>query len=192
MIFVLHVDGEPAQAMIDGRLLIIPPNELFEVPEIRGMDCNNNGPVEYLIPDKLVAQKLIQHCWFHGLVEVPMVRTKGGVTSDIDAARASARTALETAQDSMLTKYVQDQQERVTRDNKPAIAPSAPLEKIIRKRGIDLKRDFNIDPPAWNIGKSRDRDAEFEALKEAHDKMTKQFDELLARLGDNAEAAKKK
>src|SRR6266478_5949752 len=118
MIFVLHVDDEPAQAMIDGRLLIIPPNELFEVPEIRGMDCNNNGPVEYLIPDKLVAQKLIQHCWFHGLVEVPMVRTRGGVTSDIDAARASARTALETAQDSMLTKYVQDQQERVTRDNK--------------------------------------------------------------------------
>lgn len=191
MIFLLHVDEEPAKASIDGRLFVIPPNELFEVPEIRGTDCNNNGPVEYVITDKLVAQKLVQHCWYHGMVEVPMIRTKGGVTSDVDAAKKAARVALELAQDKMLTSYVQEQQERVTRENKPALAPSVPLIKIIERRGINLKRDFNIDPPGWVVENKRDRDAELDTLRQQNEALAQKMNDLLAKLGEGEPAKKK-
>ena len=184
MIFLLHVDSEAATALVDGRLFVIPPNELFEVPEIRGTDCNNNGPMEYVITDKQVAQKLIAHCWYHGVVEVPMTRTKGGVTSDIETARKVARQALETAEDTILTQYVEAQQERVIRENKPAIPPSAPLIKIIEKRGINLKKEFNIDPPGYNVAQHRDRDAEMDVLR-------KQVEELTALLTSPKELTKK-
>ena len=177
MIFVLHMDEETAQVRIDGRLFSIPPNELFEVPDITGTDCNNNGPTEYRIPEKQVAAKIIEHCWYHGMVEVPMTRTKGGVTSDIEAARKAARTALELAHDTMLNKYVTDQQERLSIYNKPALAPSTPIMKIIERRGIDLDRDFGIKPPGFDMRGARDRDAEMEELK-------KQIAELRANMSE--------
>jgi len=172
MIFLYHVDDENAEAVIDGRLFVIPPNDLFEVPEIRGTDTNNNGPQEYIIPDRIVAQKLLEHCWYHGVVQVPMIKTKGGVSSDIESAKRAAREALNNAHDMMLTRYVQDQQERVTRENKPAIAPGGRLTNIIERRGIDLKKEFNIDPPGWKSDKIRDRDAEFAAMQKKIDELT--------------------
>lgn len=172
MIFLYHVDNENAETVIDGRLFVIPPNDLFEVPEIRGTDTNNNGPQEYIIPDKMVAQKILEHCWYHGVVQVPMIRTKGGVTSDVKAAEREARESLERAHDMMLTRYVQDQQERVTRENKPALAPGGRLTKIIERRGIDLKKEFNIDPPGWRTDKIRDRDAQMDAMQAKIDELT--------------------
>src|SRR2546430_2791888 len=123
MKFVYHVNGESAILMIDGRLLTIPPNEIFEVPEIRGTDCNNNGNFEYIIPDHQVLQRILEHGWYHGLVEVPVIRTKNSFTADTDAAKRLAGDALQLAEDKILTRYVTDQQERTTKEGKPAIAP---------------------------------------------------------------------
>src|SRR5204863_3582008 len=184
MKFVYHVDDEPASVLIDGRLLTIPPNELFEVPEIRGTDCNNNGNFEYIIPDHAVLNRLLEHAWYHGLVEVPVIRTPSGVTTDVEAAKRQARDKLNAAHDRILTRYVSDQQERVTQHGKSAIAPGGRVLQIIEKRGIDLKRDFNIDPPGFVVEKTANRDAEIASLREENARTQKQLQELLERLND--------
>jgi hypothetical protein len=179
MIFLYHCDEETAYIRVDGKLLTIPPNELFEVPELRGMDCNNNGNQEYIIPPKMVAEKAMEDGWFHGIVLVPVTKTKTGVTADVEPAKIAARTALEAAEDTSLTKYVNDQQERVTMHNKPAMAPGGRILKIIQKRGIDLKKDFNIDPPGFQVQKGRDRDAEMDAMREQNALLQKQMAEMM-------------
>lgn len=179
MIFLFHVDTEDACCRIDNRTIVIPPNEPFEVPEIRSTDCNNNGPYEYLIPDHKVAEKVMEHCWYNGIVQVPVIKSKTGVSIDVDKARVEAKTKLSLAEDRILTRYVSDQQERVTQHNKPAIAPNGRVAMIIEKRGIDLKKEFNIDPPGYVLDKLNDRDAELQELRKQNEATQKQLAELL-------------
>src|ERR1051326_7713032 len=108
MRFVFHVDDEPASVMIDGRLLTIPPNEPFEVPELRGTDINNNGPHEYIIPDHQVMAKILDHAWYHGVIEVPVIRSKQGISADMSKAVTMATDALVIAEDKILTRYIAD------------------------------------------------------------------------------------
>lgn len=184
MIFLFHVDDEPAVCRIDNKTIAIPPHELFEVPEIRGTDTNNNGPQEYITPAHQVAKLVIAHCWYNGIVEVPILKTKTGLTADVPAAEALAKKALSKAQDLILTKYVQDQQERVTQYNKPAIAPNGRVKTIIEKRGIDLKKEFNIDPPGYVVEKVQDRDAEMATLRSQNEAMQRQMAQILKQLGE--------
>ena len=101
MIFVFHAADETAFVRIDGRLFMIPPNELFDVPEIRGTDMNNNGPFEYIMPERLVAEKLVEHCWTYGLVIVEMKKGPKGFTTDIEDAKVRAEFKLNEAQDTI-------------------------------------------------------------------------------------------
>ncbi len=80
--------------------------------------------------------------------------------------------------------YVNSQQERQVRDNKPAIAPNGRVLTVIQKRGIDLKREFNIDPPGWKAAQIRDRDAEMDAMR-------KQIEELTSLLTSGSSKGKK-
>lgn len=170
-----HCSPETVSVRVDGKLFVLPPNEICEINEVRGTDCNNNGPYEYIIPEKLVAQLIISRKPF--IVEIPMVRTKGGVSSDLAAAQKQAKAALELYEDSQLAKYIEDQQDRVMKHNKSPMAPSAPILAILEKRGLDLKKDFNLEVPGLMIGKVRDRDAEIDSLRE-------QVDRLMTALGE--------
>lgn len=164
MIFVMHMDEEVATVVVDGRLLTIPPDFAFEVPEIRGNDMNNNGHYEYIIPDHQVAAKVREHGWYHGIVDVPVIRTGNAITVDTDAARVAAKTALMAAQDAMLTLYITEQQERI-KGGKAALPPDGRVATVIERRGIDLRRDFSIDPPGYTLGKIVNREAEIDDLK---------------------------
>lgn len=170
-----HVSDETVVTRVDGHMFIIPPNEVFEVEEVRGNDRNNNGSYEYVITDAQIAKLIISRKPF--IVEVPMHRTKGGVSGDVDTAKKDAKAALELHEDSMLNKYINDQQERTMRENKPPLAPSAPIVKILEKRGLDLDKDFNLKVPGLAVGRFRDRDAEIDALNQ-------KIDNLMAALGE--------
>lgn len=176
--YVFHCSDEDASAVIDGRLIVIPPNELYEVEEIRGTDVNNNGKYEYIIPVHKVIERLLQHCWHFGLVVVPMTRTVGGVTSDLDAAKKMAFDARIAAEDTMLSKYISDQTERVTINGKAPIAPSKPIRRILDARGLDLIKDFNLTVPGETISKAADRDKEMSEMKLRMDKQDKENEEL--------------
>lgn len=178
-VYVYHCSKTPASAVIDGHLIVIPPNELTEIDEIRGTDVNNNGKFEYLIPVSKVIERLLHHCWHFGLVVVPMTRTVGGVTSDLPAAKKAAALALNAAEDTMLSKYIADQQERVTIQGKAPLAPSEPIVRILEARQLDLNKDFNLKVPGLSIKKANDRDAEIAELQKANEDMKKRMDAML-------------
>jgi hypothetical protein len=165
MRFVYHVDDETAHITVDGRMISIPPNEIFEVPELRGNHFNNNGPCEYIITEAKVAEELIRQGWYHGIVDVPIRRSKNGMEADVEAARKLATALLIDSEDKILGQYISDQQERTTVHGKAAIAPIGRVLKIIEARGIDLEKDYNISPPGYGMAKARNRDAEVEELK---------------------------
>lgn len=183
MKFVYHVNNEPAVMLIDGHLITVNPREVTEVKEIVGMDCNNNGPVEYRIPDHKVLGLMLEHAWYHGLVEVPVIRKGNDFTTDVEGAAERAADALQIAEDKMLTQYVTEQQERVSRHNKSAIAPNGRVLKIINKRGIDIKKEFNIDAPGYTIDKAADRDKQIQELQA-------QVEKLMAALGESKPSKK--
>lgn len=186
--YVYHCAETNASAVIDGHLIVIPPNELFEVEELRGTDVNNNGKYEYVIPVKDVIKHLMHHCWHYGLVVVPMTRTEGGVTSDIKAAQAAAVVARNAAEETMLAKYISDQQERVTIQGKSPLAPSVPIVRILESRGLDLDKDFNLKVPGLSIKKATDRDAEIAELQASN----KKLQESMAAMLDLMEKQQKK
>jgi len=165
MRFVYHVDNETAHLTIDGRLISIPPNELFEVPELRGNHFNNNGPCEYVITDAQMVNHIQQQGWWAGIVEVPIRKSKNGMDADLDAARKLAAAALEKSRDQTLADYITEQRERQTIHNQAPIAPVGRVLKIIEARGIDLQKDFNISPPGYAMEKQKSREAELEELK---------------------------
>jgi hypothetical protein len=173
MRFLYHCDDETAHVTVDGRMISIPPNEIFEVPELRGNHFNNNGPCEYIITEAKVAEELIRQGWYHGIVDVPIKKSKSGMEADVESARKQAAALLNENQDKILAQYISDQQERTTVHGKAAIAPIGRVLKIIEARGIDLEKDYNISPPGYGMAKARDRDAEMEELKRQMAEMQK-------------------
>jgi hypothetical protein len=165
MRFVYHVDNETAHLSIDGRLISIPPNELFEVPELRGNHFNNNGPCEYIITEAQMVQHITEQGWYHGIVEVPVRKSKTGMDADVEAARTLAQAALDKSRDQTLADYISEQRERQTVQNLAPLAPMGRVLKIIEARGIDLEKDFNLAPPGYAVHKQKSREAEIEELR---------------------------
>lgn len=186
MKFLMHVDEENAEVQVDGRSFSIPPNELFEVPEIRGTDCNNNGQHQYISPPEHVAKVILNAAWYHGMIEVPVTRKGFQMEVDIPAARAEADARLREAEHKMLERYVMDQRERALA-NAPPLPPSGRLVTIIKRRGIDLKRDFNIDPPGWAMTGIFDRDQRMAELEAQNQKLMEMMAQMAARLDATAD-----
>lgn len=180
MIFVYQCSGEPASTQFDGHLITVPSDELFEVPSIPGTDVNNNGKFEYETHEKKVAEHLVRHLWPNGLVVVPMTKTKGGVSSDIEAAKKAARDAMDLAQDGMLNRYLQEQQNRALQSPPAApLPPSRPILKILEMRGLDLEKDFNIKVPGFNKADYRSNSSEMEEMRRKNAELEAKLDKLL-------------
>src|ERR1041385_5771515 len=113
--FVYHEAGETAQIRIDGKSFEIPSHELYEVPDVTGTDCNNNGPYEYRTPAAFIAAKICEHAWYLGIVQVTVKVGKGGTTleSNVEEAKLQAQQAVRAAEDKILERYVSDQRERI-------------------------------------------------------------------------------
>jgi hypothetical protein len=178
MIFLFHVYRDPAQLCIDGKTFIIPPNELFEVTEIRGMDCNNNGHQEYITPPSKVAELIIARGKHFGIIEVPLTRRGTDVQVDIEDARRRAKDLLRSTEDQMLMAYVREQQERA-QANAPVQAPGGRVLEIIQERGLDIKKEFNINPVGWVLGEQAAKDNRMEELERQNAQLQSQMKELL-------------
>ena len=190
--FLLHTSAETAHLIdAEGRSYHIPPNEAWDVPTINGTDIPGPaGQPAYksftTSPDKVGAM-LIRQGVYYGLVEVKVLRTPTGTTFDLDGAKEASTRARRQAEDAMLQSYVKGAKEDELA-KLPIRPPSAPIQKILNERKLDLKRDFGVQPVGWILSEgAKSRDVEFAALKaETEDQkqkisdLTKMLEQLLA------------
>jgi hypothetical protein len=178
MIFLYHENDKNAEAQVDSSSFSIPPGELWEVPDVHSTDNNR----EYITPAKIVAELILKRCWYHGMIVVPVERVGNSFNTNMEAAEKQARQALRDSEDHMLTNYVNWQKERMaSTPGAVALPPGGTVQKIIEKRGIDLKRDFNIDPPGYVIEKGHATEDRMKALEQENAEMKEMLKQLLAK-----------
>lgn len=129
---LFHCDeSEPVADLINGALIILPPNE----------------PVEL---DEFIANAVLDHkAEIHGIVEVNATKTKTGVVYDIDEAIPRAMEALERAELATINFYVRQQMEDRIAGGKQPLPPNGRALGIIRKRKVSLRNEYGIVPVGW-------------------------------------------
>ena len=168
--YLLHTSKEIAHLIdAEGKTYHIPPNEAWEVPEIRGTDIP--GPAgaapykTFVTPSHKVGEMLMKQGVYYGLVEVHQVRQGNSIIFDVEGAMKASGVARKQAEDAMLQTYVKAAKEDELGKH-PIRPPSAPIQKILNERGLDLKRDFGVQPVGWTLSEgAKARDAEMAALK---------------------------
>lgn len=145
MKIVLQVSGEMGTVKIDGRELFIRSGEPFEVPVLTGTDFDAAGYRQYTIPEEYACREILHNLWYLGIVEVPFVREGFQIKMDEAGAVALAKKAFIAAQEKIVADYVRTQQERVQQGS-PANPPNGRAAAIISMRGIDIKREYGLNP----------------------------------------------
>lgn len=130
MKLLLHTDDETVFVRVDINSYILPPGEPVEI--------ENDHHANIILEQKV----------FHGIVEVPMTKTRSGINYDIESATASAKEALLAADDLVVAQYIRTQLEDRLGAGKPALAPQGRALKIIRRTQTDLA-DYGIMPVGW-------------------------------------------
>lgn len=186
MKLVIHAADEDATCEIQGHVFRIPPRKAFRIGAMFDMDHNNNGPVEAPIPEETVCQRLVERCWYFGLVEVPVLESEGQLGPeyryDIPAALEVAKERLIVAEEQILGNYVKVSQDRMSQQL-PAMPPNGRAKYIIEKRGIDLKKSFNITPVGYDtVRAASSHDDEIAELRRRNEELRKQFEQVMAAL----------
>jgi hypothetical protein len=129
---LLQVDESQEVAdVINGHLITFPPAE----------------PVEL---DTFIADTVMQHMGdIYGFVEVPMTKTKTGVTWDVDKAIELATERLKKCERASVEFYVRQQLEDRIAAGKPALAPTGRALMIIKKHNINLRTEYGLSPVGW-------------------------------------------
>jgi hypothetical protein len=133
--FLLQVGKETiSDKLNDLPAFEFPPNEAIEVK------------------DDFIAHKIMEHLRLFGLVEVPLIKSKGGILYDVETAKKTATIALRAGRKEMVDRYIKTQREDRIRENKPPLPPSPVVRKIIEEDGIDLaKRGINLAGVGFDI-----------------------------------------
>lgn len=182
----------------EGRSYRIPANEPWEVPEIKGTDCNGTQAYNPFVISAAEASKIFCKEGIHyGLVPVPEKRGPRGIVFDIEEASIASKRVRKASEDAILDRYIRGAKEDELA-KLPVKPPSASIAKIIDSRGLDLKRDYGLQPVGYRVSEAAAaRDAEMEALRSSNSTMSREMGELkemLAMLLDDKKekAAKEK
>jgi hypothetical protein len=119
--WLMHVGKENLFEQVSGvGLFVFPPGE----------------PTE--IKDDYLAQSIVDHKILEGLIEVPIIRDKRGMSFDLETAIPLATKALQEGRIARVQRYIKTQREDRIAAGKPALPPSPSILKIIEEEGIDL------------------------------------------------------
>jgi len=149
MPYLMHVGKTAVHDMIqDLGMITFPPDE----------------PVE--VQDPFIAGRILEHCKLYGMVEVPVIKSKSGISFDIETARKAAREALLVAQKKLIDNYIEEQKGRIAQ-NYPVLPPSPVVQRIAEEQGIDFK-EYGLTPPGVKIvSKPNERIEELENMVKA-------------------------
>jgi hypothetical protein len=118
------VDGAPVGK--NGRLFIVEPEKPTKVPYEAG-------------------RFILEHYAYLGVVRVDELESETGVTYDVEKARTESLALTVQMDDQRFNQYVQDVVTDYLNQKKPAPKTPAVIQKIIERRGYDLKR-YGIFP----------------------------------------------
>lgn len=166
MIILMHVDTMVVDDLNDNHLYTFPPGE----------------PVE--VENDFIAKRILEHKWYHGMVEVPQIRSKGGVKYDIETASKMAKEKLASADKKMLDEYVKNQMEDRIMRNFPPVPPSGRYKYVIDKYNVDLKQyGINLIGPGQDMDKvptlQTGHTAEMQALINDNRDLKQRLDRIL-------------
>jgi hypothetical protein len=146
---LLHVNPEPVAAVINGRLHTLEPgipyrlDEHLPADEGTGLGSPKN-PQSTPVNVNFIAEKLIEHLWWAGVVEVPVERSNYGDNLLVEEAIAKATQELIRSDSKTVDEYIEVQQNRAL-EGKPALVPSGRYLIAIQRRGVKLS-DYGINP----------------------------------------------
>lgn len=112
-----------------GRLFIIPPDEVVEVPEV-------------------VAKEMCLHHAYDGIVRVDQIRTRLGITFDIEKAKEESAALLAAQDQTRWLRWVNDCVEDYIKRSKPVPPPPVSILALIKRRGYKPE-DYGIVPIGW-------------------------------------------
>lgn len=167
MKILIHADNEVVHDLIDGRLYSLEPKKPFKVESDH------------------IAGLILAHKHYHGIVEVKATETETGIVYATDEAVKLALETLEAKELERVNAWVNSQYDDRIQNNKPPLAPPPAIQAIIDKRGIDLKRDYNLTVPRLQMGAAVQGDVltlrnENQALREDLGRLQSMVEQLLA------------
>jgi hypothetical protein len=113
------VDGAPAGK--NGRLFIVEPGKPVKVPYEAG-------------------RFILEHMAYLGVVRVRETETDTGVTYDVDGARKESEDLTASMDEALFQRYVDDVVSDYLNKKKPVPKTSPNIQRIIDRRGFDLKK----------------------------------------------------
>lgn len=154
---LLHVDEDSIVGdVINGKPIRLPANE----------------PVEL---DAFIADAIVNHIGhLYGIVIVNQVRTKTGVTWDVEEAQDRAENYLKECEKTVVDFYIRQQMEDRIAIGKPALPPTGRALDVIKANRINLRKQYGITPVGWadpdsneinTFGANTSNDAAVAALK---------------------------
>lgn len=123
-VVAMVVDGAPPGPL--GRLFVVPPNEVVEVPDIAG-------------------NELIHHKGYLGVVRVNVIKSKTGIEYDIEQAVRDSSAAIEEADLRRWEQYVASLIEDRVSKQKAVPPPPQSMREIMARRGWTLE-SYGIKP----------------------------------------------
>lgn len=129
--------------LLDDKVFRIYPGEPFEVEsDSNGRRLDN--------PDFYAHHIIATFGSIYGIVEVPVVRTRSGITFDVEAAIQLADAALLQNRHRHINLWAADQLTSRVRQNLPVLPPSGFVEESIKILNIDTQKKFGFKPIGWD------------------------------------------
>lgn len=124
---------EELHLQLDSHWFIIPPDEPFEVES-----------------DYYAFHLLQIYGPVYGIVELPVTKTRTGVTFDPDEGLRFAQVAMRRSMEEAVNQYARVQMEDRVRNNLPTLPPSGLAAQAIRQLKINLQQRYGFTPLGWN------------------------------------------
>ena len=171
----------------EGRTFRIEPNIPWEVKPQISSDCDKGGyPVQNIVPADKVAQQICDDGKFYGIVIIPEIQEGFNTKRDVETARARSTEVRRNAENALVDQYVSHQKQNQLAV-RPVAPPSESIQAILNGRGLDLKRDFGLEPVGYRVSEAA---AARDALIETQGREIKELKEMLAMLMEDKKAKK--
>jgi hypothetical protein len=121
------VDGAPPQE--NGRLFIVEPGKPKKVPYE-------------------AARFMLDHLSYTGVVRVDVIESEDGTKYDLPKAKAESLAKLKEMDDLRFRRWLSGVIEDYVKRSKPVPSPEESIQRIIDRRGYDLKK-YGIVPVGW-------------------------------------------
>lgn len=159
---VLYSEHERVEAVVDGapprengRLFVVEPGKPTKVPYEAG-------------------RFMLEHLGYTGVVRVNITESDTGTTYDVKTARKESDAKLAEQDHLRFQRWVSSMVEDYVKRSKPVPAPDDAIQRVIDRRGYDLKK-YGIVPIGWAESEKVD---EAQVLREQVAKLTQQVQQL--------------